>query len=80
MGKPRRVRIPRPVSPTHLLIQGNRDYIVALRRTLAEALRAGTATLPNEDPDGDDVVTTIICSRRIGRQVGFVVESAPAGE
>lgn len=67
----KRPRKRRPVSDQNTLVQGNRDYILALRKGCTEALRNGYATVRSQDVDDDDIVTTILCSRRFGRKVGF---------
>ena len=68
----------RPVSDANTLLQGNRDYILALRRGCSEALRNGYATVRACDPDDDDIVTTILCSRRWGRKAGFAPPESDA--
>lgn len=76
--QPKRRRTPRPVSDQHTLIQGNRDYILALRKGLSQALRDGHAAVRACDADDDDIVTTIVCSCRFGRRVGFAPPSSDA--
>ena len=74
---PRRLR---PIShPNHVILTGNRDYVTLLRKACTAALGAGYATLQSEDEDGDPTMTTIVCSRRMGRKMGFQVKVEAEG-
>ena len=66
----------RAVSDANTIVKGNRTYILKVRKACSDALRTGSAMVACEDEDGDDIVTTIVCSKRMApksfRKAGFV--------
>ncbi len=65
----------RPVSDANTIVKGNRAYVLAVPKACSYALKHGTATVACYDEDDDEIVTTVVCSSRMGRRIGFAPES-----
>lgn len=63
------------ISDANTIIKGNRAYIVKVRKACSDALKSGSGIVACLDEDGDDIVTTIVCSARFGRLAGLVPPS-----
>lgn len=66
---------PRRISDAPTFLKGNRAYLLAVRKALTVALKEGSAVVGCESEEGEDIATTIVCSRRSGRRIGFVPPS-----
>lgn len=67
----------RLVADANTLLKGNRAYLLATRKAISKALRDGAATVSCEDEEGDEICTTILCSRKMGRRIGFQPPGPP---